>query len=117
MLTTGQTDHFEPFPLTDTQQAYLLGRTDMFELGNVTTHAYFEFEGTIDTVRFSLAWQRLLERHDMLRAIILPDSGEQRVLADLPQWTPREVDLRGRSPAEVAVRLDGLRGELSHEVR
>ncbi|WP_345025872.1 SagB/ThcOx family dehydrogenase, partial [Streptomyces sedi] len=66
-------ERFEPFPVTDTQQAYLLGRTDVFELGNVSTHAYVEFEGTeLDLDRFTLAWRRVIERHEMLRAVMDP---------------------------------------------
>ena len=34
----------EPFPLTDVQQAYWLGRSDAFDLGNIATHVYFELE-------------------------------------------------------------------------
>ena len=33
---------FEPFPLTDVQQAYWLGRSGEFDLGNVGTHSYIE---------------------------------------------------------------------------
>ena len=33
-----------PFALTEIQQAYWVGRQDAFELGNVATHIYLEFE-------------------------------------------------------------------------
>jgi amino acid adenylation domain-containing protein len=33
-----------PFPLTDVQQAYWIGRTDSFELGGVASHGYLELE-------------------------------------------------------------------------
>ena len=35
---------FEPFGLTPLQQAYLLGRTDAFELGGIASRGYFELE-------------------------------------------------------------------------
>ena len=36
----------EPFPLTDVQQAYWIGRTGVFDIGNVGMHGYEEFEVT-----------------------------------------------------------------------
>jgi amino acid adenylation domain-containing protein len=105
---------FDPFPLTDQQQAYLLGRTGAFELGNVSTHAYYEYEGELDTDRFTLAWRRAIDRHDALRTVILPDTGEQVVLADTGEFTPEIVDLRGRDPEP---ELRRVRERLSHQVR
>jgi amino acid adenylation domain-containing protein len=105
---------FVPFPLTDQQQAYLLGRTGAFELGNVSTHAYYEYEGELDTDRFTLAWRRAIDRHDALRTVILPDTGEQVVLADTGEFTPEIVDLRGRDPEP---ELRRVRERLSHQVR
>ncbi|MFC3998913.1 amino acid adenylation domain-containing protein [Nocardiopsis sediminis] len=105
---------FEPFPLTDQQQAYLLGRTGVFELGNVSTHAYYEYEGELDVERFTLAWRRVIERHDVLRAVVLPDEGRQQVLSDPGEFTPEILDLRGADPAPA---LREVRDRLSHEVR
>ncbi|MFC4565274.1 amino acid adenylation domain-containing protein [Nocardiopsis mangrovi] len=107
-------NRFEPFPLTDQQQAYLLGRTGVFELGNVSTHAYYEYEGELDVERFTLAWRRAVARHDVLRAVVLPDEGRQQVLADPGEFTPEIVDLRGTDPAPA---LREVRERLSHEVR
>ncbi|MFI0421227.1 amino acid adenylation domain-containing protein [Spongiactinospora sp. 9N601] len=106
----------EPFPLTDTQRAYLLGRGGVFELGNVTTHAYFEFEGDLDVGRFATAWRLLVERHDMLRAVIDPDTVTQRVLPDTPPFTPDLIDLRDRDEAARDRELAALRDRLSHAV-
>src|SRR6266849_10357243 len=39
-------DRHKPFPLNDIQQAYWVGRTGGVELGNITTHAYMEFDGS-----------------------------------------------------------------------
>ncbi|MFI6348456.1 amino acid adenylation domain-containing protein [Streptomyces sp. NPDC050560] len=106
-----------PFPLTETQQAYLLGRGDGYPLGNVSTHAYLEFEGPLDVTRFVHAWRRLVDRHGMLRAVIDPRRLEQRVLAEVPDPPVEIADLRGLPPAEVAAALAALRERLSHEVR
>ncbi|MDN3356789.1 amino acid adenylation domain-containing protein [Actinomadura sp. DC4] len=101
------------FPLTDTQQAYLVGRGDLYELGNVSTHAYLELEGPLDAGRFVLAWRRLVDRHAMLRAVVAPEG--QRVLPEVPDPPIEIVDLRGE--AEPGDALAAVRERLSHEVR
>ena len=57
-----------------------------FELGADACHHYLELdvEG-LDLPRFERAWQRLVDRHDMLRAIVL-ESGEQQVLSSVLQF-------------------------------
>ncbi|WP_424187996.1 non-ribosomal peptide synthetase [Actinokineospora sp. G85] len=110
----GPANRFEPFPLNDQQQAYLLGRTGVFELGGVSTHAYYEYEGDLDVDRFTAAWRRAIDRHDVLRAVMLPDTNQQVVLADPGEFTPVVRDLRGTDPAPV---LREVRDRLSHEVR
>ena len=37
-------EKFQPFPLTDIQQAYWLGRNQNFDLGNIATHNYIEID-------------------------------------------------------------------------
>ena len=105
-----------PFPLTDIQQAYWIGRTGSFELGSVTAHLYREVEGIdLDLNRLNHALQQLIERHDMLRAIVLPD-GQQQIL---PQVTPYHIevlDLRGQEANVIESELEDLRGRMSHQV-
>jgi amino acid adenylation domain-containing protein len=107
----------EPFALTETQQAYLVGRGDGFALGNVSTHAYLELEGSLDAGRFTLAWRRLVDRHDMLRTVIDPARQVQRVLPAVADPPVEIVDLRGSSPEAVRASLAETRQRLSHEVR
>lgn len=91
---------FDPFPLTDLQQAYWLGRGSAFELGNLATGAYVELECVdLDTERLERAWQRLVERHDMLR-VVVADDGSQCVLRDVPRYRIPLLDLAGRPKAE-----------------
>src|SRR6185436_20391332 len=71
-----------PFPLTDVQQAYLIGRGDAFALGQVSTHAYAEVDARgIDLARLTHAYRTLIARHDMLRAVVHPD-GRQEILRE-----------------------------------
>ncbi|GIJ08918.1 non-ribosomal peptide synthetase [Micromonospora andamanensis] len=77
---------YDPFPATDVQRAYWLGRRDDFALGGVGSHWYWEFDGSgVDIARLETAIGRLIERHDMLRAIFDED-GRQRVLARVPTF-------------------------------
>jgi amino acid adenylation domain-containing protein len=107
---------YEPFPLTETQQALWIGRGDAVELGNVGCYTYVEREQVgLDLDRFRLAWQRLVERHDMLRAIIRPD-GRQQVLPIAPPYELKVLDLRGQDSTRVEEELVRLRDEMSHQV-
>ena len=86
---------FEPFPMTDIQQAFWLGRSASFEIGNISAHAYWEFDATgIDLDKFGQVFQRLIDRHDMLRAIVLP-TGELQVQENVPPFQIGVTDARG----------------------
>ncbi|RKG77509.1 non-ribosomal peptide synthetase [Corallococcus terminator] len=107
---------FEPFPLTDVQHAYWLGRSGAFELGQVSTHGYCELESRgLDPVRLEAALRQLIARHDMLRAVILPD-GRQRILESPPPYQLAVVDLRGQPGEVIDARLAALRQEMAHQV-
>lgn len=95
----------EPFPLTDIQAAYLLGRRNVFAYGGVGCHAYGELQfAELDPERVRAAWQALVDRHDMLRAVVDPN-GAMRVLTDPP---PLHVP--------VADSVADIRAELDHKV-
>ncbi|MGI5336482.1 amino acid adenylation domain-containing protein [Streptomyces sp. CA-181903] len=108
----------EPFRLTDQQQAYCVGRTGALSSGNVSAHMYLEFEGEgLDRERFERAWRRVVDRHPMLRAVVLPDTMEQRVLESVPPYEMPVVDLRAADEDGVRDGLDAIRERYSHEVR
>ncbi|REK71298.1 non-ribosomal peptide synthetase [Paenibacillus paeoniae] len=107
---------FEKFPLTEVQQAYWIGRNEAFEMGNVSTHSYDELEvEPIDTDRFQLAWNRLIQRHDMLRAIVTED-GMQQVLEHVPDYEIAILDMRGQSAEDAETAIAALRDEMSHQM-
>jgi amino acid adenylation domain-containing protein len=110
----GLSERFEPFPLTEMQQAYWLGRAGLYDLGQVSLHGYIEIESSnLDIDRLERAVQILVDRHDMLRAVILPD-GRQKVLDRVPRYHIQRIDLSGNAshPDELA----SLRQRMSHEV-
>ncbi|MFF7300005.1 amino acid adenylation domain-containing protein [Streptomyces sp. NPDC008265] len=107
---------FEPFPLTESQQALWIGRGGLVELGNVGCHGYFEWESEkLDVPRFDSAWRRLVERHDALRTRVLPD-GTQQVFEEVPAYEIPVTDLGGLDEATRQRELADLRERLSHQV-
>ncbi|MBF2002107.1 MAG: amino acid adenylation domain-containing protein, partial [Synechococcales cyanobacterium M58_A2018_015] len=115
-LTTDPDHRYQPFPLTDIQHAYWIGRNEAFELGNIATHGYREIETVGLTVaQVEQALQQLIARHEMLRVIVQPD-GRQRILAEVDPYRIQTIDLRRQHPDSVAAQLAALRQRLSHQV-
>ncbi|NWB26688.1 amino acid adenylation domain-containing protein [Pseudomonas gingeri] len=106
----------QPFPLTDIQQAYWFGREATVSLGGVSAHGYEELRiRDFDSARFERALNRMIERHDMLRAVFLSD-GTQQVLAEVPVYRMPGIDLRGLDPEAARQALESNRQRLSHQV-
>ena len=106
----------EPFPLTDLQRAYWLGRADYFELGNIGCHVYVEIElPGVDRRRLRAAWQKLINRHEMLRAIIR-DDGLQQILPHTPPYDISHLDLRDADQSTADFELAAIRDRMSHQV-
>ncbi|MCP4701724.1 MAG: amino acid adenylation domain-containing protein [Gammaproteobacteria bacterium] len=106
----------QPFPLNDIQQAYWLGRSDAFAMGNVAPHIYLELDcPRFDVQRLERAWQRTVKRHEMLRAVILAD-GQQQILPQVPAYRIETLDLSGRNPEAGQTRLDEIRQTMSDHV-
>lgn len=106
----------DPFPMTSIQQAYWLGRRSVFSLGNVATHVYFELDcHGLDADLLSFAWQRLIERHEMLRAVILPD-GTQKILEHVPEYHIAVNQFSGLEPDKKDEELSIIRDEMGHQV-
>ncbi|MEM6365669.1 MAG: amino acid adenylation domain-containing protein, partial [Planctomycetota bacterium] len=108
-----ETQH-EPFGLTDIQQAYWLGRSQAFELGNISTHGYREIETQgLEHLAIQDGLNQLIRRHAMLRAVVGSD-GKQRVLPNVPDYEIQITDIeQGENPETVCVHR---RDELSHQV-
>ncbi|MFJ2020682.1 non-ribosomal peptide synthetase [Streptomyces nodosus] len=103
----------EPFPLTDIQAAYLIGRTDAYAYGGVGCHAYVELEyPDLDVDRVTAVWRELVQRHDMLRAVIHHD-GYQQVLPDVPALDVPADDLTALPAAEAEAEVGRTRARLS----
>ncbi len=104
----------KPFPLTDVQYAYWVGRRENQILGNIGCHAYLEFDGTdVNPVRLEKAWRSLQYHHPMLRARFL-ENGTQEVMDKPYQEKITIYDYREKSDEHVTVLLDDIRIKLSH---
>ena len=110
------TQQYMPFPSTDVQQAYWIGRGSLFELGNVGNHAYVEVEAVgLDLARALLILRRLLKHHPMLRAVMLPD-GQQQILEQVPPVQVEYIDLSGLEQGALVEQLAHVRSVMDHQV-
>ena len=108
---------FEPFPLTEVQEAYLFGRSTSFELGGVATQGIAEFDaGAIDVLRLARAVNRLVQRHEMLRAIVRVD-GTQQVLPEVPPFEIEVHELSAAPSEERQRTLQAIRTQLKESMR
>lgn len=107
---------FEPFPLTNVQFAYWIGRKGVFHMGQVSTHCYFEFDcNGLDRHRLQKIWNDMVAYHGMLRAVV-SENGEQRILKQVPQYFILSVNLTGLIGKEQQEYLDKTREEMSRQV-
>ncbi|WP_149536556.1 non-ribosomal peptide synthetase/type I polyketide synthase [Siccirubricoccus phaeus] len=114
-LLPAPAERHAPFPLTDVQEAYWIGRQEGFALGQVSAHLYTELE--VDDLAFEAvqtAWHRLVARHPMMRAVVGED-GRQRVLPAVPQL-PVPYRVAEDAAAEAAITAEN-RAAMSHCLR
>jgi amino acid adenylation domain-containing protein len=104
-----------PFPLTELQQAYWVGSSGAFELGNLSPHLYREIDlDQLDVARLQGAWRGLVARHDALRLEILPE-GRQRARDDLPPYRIEVEDLRSATVEAAEERLLATRQRMTQQ--
>jgi amino acid adenylation domain-containing protein len=107
---------YEPFPITDVQHAYWIGRQEFYELGRMGSHLYVELEWPgLDVERLERVLERLIAHHAMLRAIVRPD-GQQQILAVVPRYQVARGDVRQLAPAQAAAHLESIRREMVQAV-
>nr|WP_092067193.1 SDR family NAD(P)-dependent oxidoreductase [Dendrosporobacter quercicolus]NSL46455.1 SDR family NAD(P)-dependent oxidoreductase [Dendrosporobacter quercicolus DSM 1736]SDL51052.1 Acyl transferase domain-containing protein [Dendrosporobacter quercicolus] len=102
-------DKFKPFPLTDQQQAYAYARSALMPGGNNACQIYHEFEvEELDIGRLEKAWNKLLQTHDMLVAVIQSD-GIQRILQEVPEFKIEVVDLIDKKGEALQAELNTIK--------
>jgi amino acid adenylation domain-containing protein len=91
----------EPFPLTDLQEAYVVGMSRLIELGGIRPAFYLEMDVVgLDPGRTEAAINLLVARHEQLRTVPVGDGGQRVLPAGEP--TPVRIpvtDVSNLTPA------------------
>lgn len=103
------------FPLTHIQFAYLTGRSNIFELGGVATHGYYEFATPLDIKLFNQSLNSLIQYQPMLRAIIY-DTYEQVILPEVPEYLIVTTDVSNLPWHLQEKEIEIERNRMSHHV-
>jgi amino acid adenylation domain-containing protein len=116
MTEKDESSRYQPFPVTEIQQAYLFGRRGYIELGQVSCFSYAEYDlsSNFDIERLEQAFNYLIQRHAALRIIFTSDT-EQRILEKTPYYVIAICDLT--DVITVEEELIKRRKQLSHQVR
>ncbi|HJQ02922.1 MAG TPA: amino acid adenylation domain-containing protein [Jatrophihabitans sp.] len=105
-----------PFPLTDLQEAYLVGTSELVDLGGFWPHFYLELDVVgLAVERLADAVAALVARHEQLRTVVAPGGGQVVLAAaDLGGMPVPVHDLRdlapGRAEAAIAQVRDRMAG-------
>ncbi|CAF4205726.1 unnamed protein product, partial [Rotaria sp. Silwood2] len=115
-----ESDRHKPFPVTELQQAYLIGRSNYFELGMVSVYSYREFDcipGLFDIKRFEEAINKVIQRHEALRIQFL-DETQQQILKNVPYYEIKVLDLCNQVTDQSLIQqaLIDRRKQLSHRI-
>jgi len=100
--------------LTPLQGAYLYGRGELVELGNVASHVYHEIEGAWDVDRLERALQSVVDRHPALRASFTAEG--RQVIHDHAAVHIRVRDLRSLPGRARQDSLAAYRHRCSHRM-
>ncbi len=96
-LSENKADRYKPFVLTDVQQSYLMGRSDMFVYGGLSCHIYLQLNyEKLDVNKVERVWNYLIDRHEMLRAV-MHEEGFQQILEKAPHFAVKDYK---NTPAE-----------------
>ena len=107
---------FEPFALTEIQQAYMLGRSSAFDYGGVACHIYMELRyDELDPVKTEDIWNELIHRHPMLRTK-MSINGYQTVMKEPERFRVGFYDLRNMEPSAQEAKRAEIKNELDHKV-
>ncbi|MRT24909.1 amino acid adenylation domain-containing protein [Enterobacteriaceae bacterium RIT697] len=113
VLVADDATRFDPFPLSQVQSAYLVGRNEAFGYGGVACHVYLEVNyPTLEHARVSAIWNELVARHDMLRAVF-DRSGSQHVLPEVPELI---IDSASADESQAEALLDGVKQRMGHHL-
>lgn len=114
-IPEGPVDRHAPVGLTDVQEVHRLGRSGLFDLSGCGSTVYTEIEIPGGAWAFagslSLAFRKIVERHEALRMAVLPD-GRQRLLEQVPPFDVEVEDLSRKRPQEIERQIERVREEM-----
>ncbi|CAF0780319.1 unnamed protein product [Adineta steineri] len=116
ILVADELSRYEPFPVTEIQLAYLIGREGVTGLGHVSAFGYseYDFSSTFDIECFERALNCLVQRHEALR-LIFPSHTEQKILKTVPYYT---ISIHSLDDVQSSQKhLIERRKQLSHQIR
>ena len=109
-------NRYERFPLNNVQVAYLSGRSNDLVLGGYGTAFFSQTSGDYDCKKFTEALNKVIKRHDMLRAVIY-DNGTQQILRpDEVRYEIPETDISMMDKAQQNEYLEQKYKELRNTV-
>lgn len=104
-----------PFPLTDIQIAYLMGRDEKYELGGISTHFYVEIETQMEMDKFNKSLNTVIQRHPMLRTVFLVN-GTQKILNKVSEYIIDITDYSNVDSKELNKAILHKRNGMSHHI-
>ena len=114
-LEIAKLDRYALFALSDVQE-HLIWRSEGVELENIGCFNYTEVEVIdLNSEHFEAALQKMIERHEMMRCVVLSD-GRQQILARPPKYVIQISDFRRLDTVDAAERLDAIRAKMSRQV-
>ncbi len=112
LMVSGE-DPFAPFPLTDVQTAYYLGRQGGGQVSDVSCYGFVGLSfPALDVERLAHCMDILVAAHPMLRTVFAPDL-TQRVLPEVPPVVISVTDWSDLTVAEADAAWSGLVAQLS----
>ncbi|WFB49457.1 non-ribosomal peptide synthetase/type I polyketide synthase [Vibrio coralliilyticus] len=100
------------YPLTPLQNAYWLGESSLFSLGQGIAHFYAELEiKDLNRSKLVDAWNTLINHHDQLRGEI--HEGHYCILQEVPHYEPHYVDLTQSAESDKAQYLTEARSRIA----
>lgn len=116
LLVEDGVNQYEPFPLSDIQEAYFVGKQIGGEGNKNGCHIYYEFEvENLDAVRLQEAWNVLVSHHNILRDMIMP-KGKQRIQQNFQEYKILVYDMSGEKVDTAREKQNLIRDRLSHKV-
>ena len=114
VMTVTSDKEFDPFPLTEIQESFFVGRLlkDSNKSAGVGAQIYIEIsESDISVQQLEAAWGKLIHYHGMLRAVMNAD-GTQQILSSVPLYDITMDDYSDLSLSQLAVALEKKRKRL-----